>query len=270
MPAGVAVPIVKMAMVVAENAADVLEVAVLEQARRRHEQVGQQGDGGEHGEPAAVELRGGDVGALESLRLRQPAGDVHGDDAARRARRGTRAATSWRRCRRAAAPSRPRRRPSPLAIASTLTAYARLLRGISSAATTATRKSSASPSGRPIACVATRNGNVGANAPIAVTTGAATAIAVTTRRRPIRSASTATGRTRTIPARTTEPATPTPVSLTPKSSAAKLTVWVNSVLTNADDIDAAASRPSTVSARGSRRSGGAHHGVGAAMAWMSW
>ena len=65
-----------------------------------------------------------------------------------------------------------------------------------------------------------------------------------------------------MPARTIEPATPTPVSPTPKSSAAKLTVWVNSVLTNADDIDAAASRPSTVSARGSRRSGGAHHGVG--------
>ena len=159
--------------------------------------------------------------------------------------------------------------PSPLAIASTLTAYARLLRGISSAATTATRKSSASPSGRPIACVATRNGNDGAKAPSAVTTGAATAIAVTTRRRPIRSASTATGSTSTMPARTTEPATPTPVSLTPKSSAAKFTVWVNSVLTNADDIDAAASSPSTVSARGSRRSGGAHHGVGAAWAWCS-
>ena len=64
-----------------------------------------------------------------------------------------------------------------------------------------------------------------------------------------------------IPARTTEPAMPTPLSLMPKSSAAKLTVWVNSVLTNADDIDAAASRPSTSSVRGSRRSGGAHHGV---------
>ena len=48
---------------------------------------------------------------------------------------------------------------------------------------------------------------------------------------------------------------------TPKSSAAKLTVWVNSVLTNADDIDAAASSPSTSSVRGSSRSGGAHHGV---------
>ena len=83
----------------------------------------------------------------------------------------------------------------------------------------------------------------------------------------MRSASTATGSTRMMPARTNEPATPTPVSLTPKSSAAKLTVWVNSVLTNADDIDAAASSPSTVSARGSRRSGGAHHGVGAARAW---
>ena len=50
------------------------------------------------------------------------------------------------------------------------------MRGISSAATTATRKSSARPSGRPTAWVATRNGNVGASAPAAVTTGAATAI----------------------------------------------------------------------------------------------
>ena len=48
-----------------------------------------------------------------------------------------------------------------------------------------------------------------------------------------------------MPARTTAPAMPMPVSPTPKSSAAKLTVWVNSVLMNADDIDAAASSPST-------------------------
>ena len=160
--------------------------------------------------------------------------------------------------------------PRALAIASRLTAYARLLRGISSAATTAIMKSRARPSGRPIACVATRSGNVGAIAPAAVTSGAANAIAVTTRRRPTRSASTATGSTSRIPARTIEPAIPRPASLTPKSSAAKFTVWVNSVLTNADDIDAAASRPSTVSARGSSRSGGAHHGVGAACSWAGW
>src|SRR5262249_29205599 len=68
-------------------------------------------------------------------------------------------------------------------------------------------------------------------------------------------------------ARTTEPAMPTPASLTPKSSAAKLTVCVKSVLTNAEDIEAAASSPSTVSARGSRRSGGAHHGVVSVYSW---
>src|SRR5262249_9730972 len=96
------------------------------------------------------------------------------------------------------------------------------------------------------------------------TSGAAIAIAVTIFLRPVRSAKAATGSTRMIPARTTEPAMPTPASLTPKSSAAKFTVWVNIVFTKAEDIDAAASRPSTVRARGSRRSGGAHHGVGSA------
>ncbi len=135
------------------------------------------------------------------------------------------------------------------------------MRGISSAATTATRKSRAKPSGRPTAWVATRIGNVGASAPAAVTTGAATAISVTMRRRPARSAMAATGSTKMIPARTTDPAMPMPLSPTPKSSAAKLTVWVNRVFMNAEDIDAAASRPSTFSARGSMRSGGAHHGV---------
>ena len=109
--------------------------------------------------------------------------------------------------------------------------------------------------------VATRAGNVGASAPAALTSGAATAIAVTTRRRPMRSARMANGRASTMPARTREPPTATPVSPTPKSSAANATVWVNNVLTNADDIEAAASRPSTVSWRGSRRSA-YHHGVG--------
>ncbi len=72
-----------------------------------------------------------------------------------------------------------------------------------------------------------------------------------------------------MPARTIAPATPTPPSLTPKSVAAKLTVWVNRVLTNADDIDAAARIPSTRSWRGSSRSGGAHHGVGAPVSWWA-
>ena len=61
-----------------------------------------------------------------------------------------------------------------------------------------------------------------------------------------------------------------PPSPTPKSSAAKFTVCVNSVLTNAEDIEAAASRPSTVRPRGSSRSGGAHHGVGARWSWAAW
>ena len=61
-----------------------------------------------------------------------------------------------------------------------------------------------------------------------------------------------------MPTRTTAPAMPMPVSLTPKSSAAKLTVWVNSVLTNAALIEAAASSPTTSSWVESRRSGGAH------------
>ena len=46
------------------------------------------------------------------------------------------------------------------------------MRGISSATATAIRKSSASPSGRPIACVATNSGKFGASAPSAVTIGA--------------------------------------------------------------------------------------------------
>ena len=72
-----------------------------------------------------------------------------------------------------------------------------------------------------------------------------------------------------MPARTIDPPTPTPTSPTPKSSAANSTVWVNSVLTKAEAIDAAARRPSTLIARGSRRSGGAHHGVGGTSPWWS-
>ena len=63
-----------------------------------------------------------------------------------------------------------------------------------------------------------------------------------------------------MPQRTITPATAWPLSPIPKSSAAKLTVCVNSVLTNAADIDAAASRPSTLTWIGVSRSGGAHGG----------
>ena len=68
-----------------------------------------------------------------------------------------------------------------------------------------------------------------------------------------------------MPARTPAPAMPMPESPTPKSSAANSTVWVNSVLMNAEAIDEAASRPSTLSCRGVSRSGGAHAGV----RWLS-
>ena len=88
---------------------------------------------------------------------------------------------------------------------------------------------------------------------------------VMTRRRPNRSASSAAGRARRIPARTTAPATPMPTSPTPKSSAAKFTVWVNSVLMNAELIDSAATRPRISTWRLSSRSGGAHHGPVEAM-----
>ena len=70
-----------------------------------------------------------------------------------------------------------------------------------------------------------------------------------------------------MPARTIEPATPTPELPTPKSSAANLTVWVNSVLMNAELIDAAASRPSTRIWRSVSRSGGAHHGFECGTPW---
>jgi hypothetical protein len=61
----------------------------------------------------------------------------------------------------------------------------------------------------------------------------------------MRSAMTAAGIATTMPARTIAPAMPIAVSLAPKSSAAKFTVCVKSVLTNAALIDAAASRPTT-------------------------
>ena len=118
-----------------------------------------------------------------------------------------------------------------------------------------------------MACVATSAGNVGASAPRAVAIGAAQATNVTTRLRPIRSASTAAGSASTMPARTIEPATPTPQLPTPKSSAANLTVWVNSVLMYAELIDAAASSPRTRIWRSLSRSGGAHHGFASGTAW---
>ena len=64
-----------------------------------------------------------------------------------------------------------------------------------------------------------------------------------------------------IPARTTAPATLNPKLPTSKSSAANWAVCVKSVLVNADDIEAAASSPSTSAWRASIWSGGAHHGV---------
>ena len=47
--------------------------------------------------------------------------------------------------------------PMPLAMAKILIAYARELRGISSVAITAIKRSRANPRGRPIVCVATSN-----------------------------------------------------------------------------------------------------------------
>ena len=69
-----------------------------------------------------------------------------------------------------------------------------------------------------------------------------------------------------MPARTRLIALPKPVSPTPKSSAANWAVWVKSVFVNADDIDAAASNPSTSPWRASIWSGGAHHG--GVVRWM--
>ena len=86
---------------------------------------------------------------------------------------------------------------------------------------------------------------LGASAPSAASIGAARAVPTMIRRRPIRSANRANGATRTIPKRTTVPALPWAPLPIPNSSAAKLTVWVNTVLTNAADSDAAASRPRT-------------------------
>ena len=72
----------------------------------------------------------------------------------------------------------------------------------------------------------------------------------------------ANGTVITTPRRTITPPTPWPVLPMPKPSAAKFTVWVNSVLANAADSDAAASSPSSRAWRGVSRSGGAHHGCG--------
>ncbi len=137
--------------------------------------------------------------------------------------------------------------PNPAAMARMLTAYALLFFGTSSAATTPTRKASATPMGRASVWVTTSTANVGAIAPSTDSNGASQATATMTRRRPMRSARIAAGRAITIPTRTKAPAMPIPVLSTPKSSAAKLTVWVNSVLTKAALIEAAASRPSTSS-----------------------
>ena len=151
--------------------------------------------------------------------------------------------------------------PSPPARASTLNAYARLFRGISSAATTPISSASASPTGRPMVCVPTSTQKFGAMAPSAHHRGATHAVTTIICRRPRRSASIANGIAITTPSRTITPPTPWPRSSIPNPSAAKLAVCVNSVLANAAAIDAAASSPSVATFRCVSRSGGDHHGT---------
>jgi len=123
--------------------------------------------------------------------------------------------------------------PIPLAIASTLSAHARASDPISSVANTMMNTLRASPSGRPMVCVATRNSKLGANAPSAVTSGASHAVTMIILRRPRRSADSAKGSAITTPQRTTAAANPWPFADTSNSSAANATVWVNTVFTNA-------------------------------------
>ena len=84
--------------------------------------------------------------------------------------------------------------------------------------------------GRATVCVAVSAASDGASAPTAARIGAATAAPTRIRRRPTRSASARRRTVKTMPRRTTVPATPCAVSLAPKSSAAKATVWLKSVL----------------------------------------
>ena len=94
--------------------------------------------------------------------------------------------------------------PIPLMTARSPVAYARVLRGISSSATTAIKMSSVRPSGRPIACVPTRKTYDGAMAPSADTNGAAQAIAIITGRRPYLSANATSGKQMMMPNLTTD------------------------------------------------------------------
>ena len=151
--------------------------------------------------------------------------------------------------------------PSPDAIAITLMAYARLLRGISSATTTAIRKSSARPEGATDRLRRDQQREVRRQRAERAgdRCGPGRESHHPFRGRPGRRSPPAAGRSRCRPGRCSSRCRSRCRS-TPKSSAANCAVWVNRVLVNADDIDAAARRPSTSAWRSSIRSGGAHHG----------
>ena len=87
------------------------------------------------------------------------------------------------------------------------------------------------PTGRPSVCVTVSHTSDGANAPSPHRTGARTADTTSIRRRPLRSARKTRPTANTMPQRTTAPAAPWAVSEEPNSSAAKVMVWVNRVLT---------------------------------------
>ncbi len=102
--------------------------------------------------------------------------------------------------------------PTPLPTARMLSAHARVFVPISSVANTNTKTVSEIPSGRPTVCVATNTANDGANAPSEITNGASQARLMMILRRPIRSASAASGMAMTTPQRTMAAAKPWPCS----------------------------------------------------------
>ena len=128
--------------------------------------------------------------------------------------------------------------PIPLAMASTLSAHARASDPISSVANTMMNTLRARPSGRPMVCVATRNSKFGATAPREVMSGASHAVMMIILRRPKRSAESAKGSAITTPQRTIAAAKPWPLAETSNSLAAKATVCVNTVFTNAAGSEA--------------------------------
>ena len=117
MPAGVAVTSVKIEIIVAENPRTSFEVAVLEQAGRGDEEVGEQGDAGRARRSGGGRSAGRRRGGARSGGSRAAAGRCRRPRPATPGRRRRRGATSRPRCRRAAGRSRPRRRrarwPSP-------------------------------------------------------------------------------------------------------------------------------------------------------------